>query len=268
MKRWQRVKLTELDQIVTNETEWLPNLERYSPEDDQRGCRRVDIFTYTNLALLHHFQVDNVPGKNGVHFAERAIALSMDYFWGDWRNRYLYQGKKVEIWDAKTCRERLEWFDVYRESIFCASALGDDKALDRLFTWADIDLSHDEGSWYYSQAENDFYILVALTMRGIKPKEQKKLRVQINSARTNRPKLWLEGFDAILENNVSDFLEALEAIFKNHLQKEYRPNNPPRCVMFEGTLLWRLAQRENMKLPELSEHIGDRIVRKESLFGK
>ncbi len=269
MKRWQRIGLDSngMLQMAKNMNEIFPFLEKYEPYMEQRACRSGDVRDYESIAILHHLEVEDIPALNGITSARRCTAVALDYFFGSWRNGYEFRGREVEILNATECRRRLEWVDVFRKGVLCASCIHDEYGFEELLKWPDVDLPYDEGAWSYTREENYFYIFLALAIREVKFDQQTLLRQKIESGRSLRARLWLTGLDAILSKDTNKLVVAIENLLAYNLKREFRPDHPFLALMVEGTILYNLGMRSGLQMPELPQNIMDRIVTKESLAG-
>lgn len=270
MERWKRVGVdaTAVAQIVRNAHEIAPTLEDRSPELFQKACRSIDVSEYTLAAAMSHLGVAGMPDVSGLFAAQRAAQIAVDYFFGSWRDHFANPSVRGEHFDAAMCRKHLEWFETYREGLFCACAVEDGESLNALLKWPDIDLHHDGGAWDVAKEENDFHILLALALRGEKPDQQERLGSGIKAGRAVRPKLCLAGLDAILQADPKALMTALDQLLKYNLKREFRPDHPYRALMVEGTILWHFARIKGMDLPDLPQPLEDRIVTRDSLSGK
>lgn len=270
MERWKRVGLdaAAIPVLVRSAHDMLPDRENRSPDLYQHGCRSSDVSRYRGAAILWHFEAAGLPDESGLFPAKRGAQIAVDYFFGSWRDHFANPSVRGEHFDAAMCRKHLEWFETYREGLFCACAVEDGESLNALLKWPDVDLHHDGGAWDVAKEENDFHILLALTMRNDKPEEQAKLRRRISAGRAVRPKLCLAGLDAILQADPRALMAALDQLLKYNLKREFRPDHPYRALMVEGTILWHFARMKGMDLPDLPQPLEDRIVTRESLSAK
>ena len=267
MKRWQKIKLRQKSvfQILANCREIFPDLEDRNPEFFQDAVRTMDVAEYALLACLHHLELEDVPGSSGYFCANRGAAISLDYFFGPWRETHFAENRKKEKPSVVLCRQRLDWINTFVGGLFCASITQDANCMGQLWKWADDDLKFDEGSWDYSVEANYFYIFLGLLKQGRKPEVQLRLRQSIVEGKATGPKIWLEAIDSIADRDTKTFSFVITKLLDYHLKNEFCDNNPMRAVLVNGTIFWELARMSGMKLPQLSVEIGNRIITKETV---
>jgi hypothetical protein len=198
--------------IARTTTDGFRRVEEWPPEAAQDAVRALAVMEYQLLTTMHHLEVAGTPGTDGLFTARRGAAMAVEYFFGSWREDFEYSNwadEPVEHWDAAKCRAGLAWFDAWREGLFCACVADDADALAALWRWPGADLAHDEGSWDAPQQENDFHVLLALTVRDEKADERGRLHKRIKESRRQRPKLWLAGLDAIVARDPAAVVAAL-----------------------------------------------------------
>lgn len=262
--RWARINMSgeAIVAIARNAREYLPETGRYNIAPNVGAMYRTDISVFTGIVFLHHLQAPNPPGEGGAVFARKAAQVSVRYFFGDWRKAYATGGER---WNEAECRRRWNWYDEYRCGLLCALVVDEEPALAEILRWPEEDLPHDGGAWDAPREENYFQSLLALTLRQANAAGQQRLREQIVGGRRVRPKLLVQGLDAIYLDDASGFLHVLEKLLAYHLKHEFQPDNDFRAILHEGSILFHVARRRGVTLPPLPANLQDRIVTAETI---
>lgn len=155
--------------------------------------------------------------------------------------------------------------DTYRKSILAALCTDADAELAKLVTWADQDLSFDDGTFRLTKEDNRFLILHSFVLGDSHHDRQGELRQFIRSGRGKRAKLLLTALEAIEGGDRDAFRKALVAVAKYHREREFRVDHPFQAIMIEGSMLWHVARRRGMRLDDLPLDVMDRIIRQETL---
>jgi len=265
VKRWERVgvfkefpdRFQGIIEVI--EEDWGPIGDYSNPDHDQNARRTGDLDTCMCAVLLQHFEVAHPLGEVRA-YAERIVAMTLDYFFGPWRDAYHFYPKKP--WNRAQCRKRLEWVKSYREGLLCALLLDDREAALRLADWPGPDVNRKDLD--FTPADIDYYILQARHLKGSPTSESKRLVASIQAGPRRRANKLLTALQAIEAGDASRFEAALTGYLKHFWSYEAELDELGRSVSMDGSILWHVARRAGLALP--AERM-DLIVTQQSIAG-
>lgn len=269
MKRWQRLNIflhkpDYFPGYVRNLSDSLTDIQQYSKDDDQRSRRAYDIDDCAAIALLGHFEYDDHPFGDVCEFGRKAAEIAVDFFYGDWRDKYLYEyvPRKTYL-NRQQCRERLDWFVSYRRGLMWSLILDEEQYLTELLQWPDSDLPPQHEINGVMSGDVFYHIVLARYLRGELNSEDTCFK---KAQRRKRHKLQLKTLKSIQDHDAVAFSEALQEVIDDFLVSEgYGSYLIEDFVCPEVTILWHVARRSGLELPKLDELRSDMVVTRESM---
>lgn len=143
--------------------------------------------------------------------------------------------------------------------LLCALLVDDENSISRVIAWPDVDLPVDDALGDLTSADNKYHIYLAMRLRGDPPEKFKSVAEAIRAGKRPRALLLLNAADALLTNDAPLFAEHLKHVVSNW-RKTIERNTAPR-VSIEGSILWHVARRRGVALPELPEKLDDLVLR-------
>lgn len=261
MKRWQRLRVygdkpERVQGLISNIAKKVESNEYHPDAYDSHLWFRTS--ECTDIVLLQHFEIPH-PFGDVTRFAQKAVDSSLEYLYGDWRDGYLYDRKRIT---REQTRKRLEWIVPYRRGLLFAMCLDDAERAERLAQWPDTDVHKKDLE--FSPADTDYHILLARYLCGKPLKDSSRLAASIKTGTRRRPKALLEALEAIEAGDPGKFSKKLERYLKGYLKSGIDPDDYETYVSMEGSLLWQTARRSGLELPSLPVELADLVVTAES----
>jgi hypothetical protein len=281
MKRYERVNLFN---GVKNFEGFAAPLTR--AKDD---IERLDVIGNKCFALQHilgdcyltllyyHFETSNPePIKPISYFIDHGIDCTLQYFYGSWRNGY----KKLPYEEPCTAQEsrlRTTWnHEFYQGSLF--SLLKNDKeSLLKIAQWIDRDIIEigsihpfDNSSHASITYFSPLFYIFAQYFCGI-PREKYVQEIDCITKGTHFvTKTLLKVWESIYERDPKTFEKQIMQMLDKHIKQASKMKppfdfSPLNIVSQEITLMWNIALRSGMKMPEFPEEVMDKIITPQSL---
>ncbi len=191
--------------------------------------------------------------------ARMGAAKLVELCHGDWRDGYREWPDSEPMTRAQS-RTRLGWIDDYRRGLLMALLVDESKAIRRIVEWPDTDLMVDDGSWDLTAADNDVQIALAFALRGERGTRLKRLVEKIRSSKRKRAMTFWAAVEAIVAGDAKGFARHLREATALY-QKSGFSTNGVEAVHIEGSILWHVARRAKLTLPELPQRTQDLILR-------
>jgi hypothetical protein len=244
----------------------------HSPDDASLAAHSANLLglDYTkadsvrkSLTLVYLGYLGAIP--SGHEFSDVAAqaragaARALEYFHGDWREGYrvFYYSEPMT---REQTRAKLGWIEPYREGLLMALCVDDEPTIRRLIDWPDADLPVDDGAWNLTAGDNLAQIALACRLRGEPETKVTQVVKRLQASKRKRVSVFWSAAVAILENESREFAASLKQLcdlcWKQAPEKDrlLRPH-------VDGSILWHLARRTGIALPNLPERSLDRIVR-------
>jgi hypothetical protein len=114
MRRWQRLGIFPNNPgyfpgYVHNMEKSISKLQMYGPGTDQRSARAYDLCDCSATAMLAHFEYNDHPFGDVIRYGRKATEIAVDFFYGDWREKYLYEYVPRTYLNRQQCLEKLDW---------------------------------------------------------------------------------------------------------------------------------------------------------------
>jgi hypothetical protein len=286
MKRYERVNLLEgvkerfegslyfLNKTVKDVTEIADNLPTTS---NAETMLTFAIHNCYHALWYYHFEISDLLLPVPVSFIiDNGINCALQYFYGKWRNGFRsfpYEAPCTE----KESRLVTQWnHQFYRGSLF--SLLKNDKeSLLRISQWIDRDIiqigaihpfnnSSHAPIFYFSPL---FYVFAQYFCNVPREKYATEIDSIANGVRS-ATKTLLKIWESIYNKDTKSFETQILAMVNKHIQKSAKTKQPftfmpDNIISQEATLMWNIALRSGMEMPEFPEEIMDRIVTPQSL---
>ncbi len=107
--------------------------------------------------------------------------------------------------------------------------------------------------------DNKYHTYLAMRLRGDAAAKFEPVAKTIRAGKRPRAALLLEAADALLAGDAPLFAEKLKHIVRNW-RKTIEPKSF-RVISIEGSILWHVARRRGLELPELPEKLSDLVLR-------
>lgn len=248
------------EEVVAKQYRWLAEMVReraVSPRftDDTDHDARFELFDQLGFVLLHHYgRADGFPSANQA--ARRGVELGRELFFGEWRNHFaIFEGP---AWNNQECRERIGWYNTFRESLCCALLLNDLAAAGELSQYPGSDAYQSEVE--APRRQHEFYLVLAGFLRGEVTNELQESWQSLKRSPQTRLKQMAQTLEFI-ENGDSD--ATLLSIKK--LCAHYRTHRDDIRAFYAGisldaSILWNLAKLRNLQVDSLAVDEQDFVV--------
>jgi hypothetical protein len=223
---------------------------------------KINLSHYFDVLHLKHLGVD-VPGLDIPTCLQRIVALTEEYFLGDWRD----SGDAYdEAHDRAGWRQEAYWVDEFRKGLLVTLLTDNRAALRSICSFVGPDLPPDEGSW--DRVDDDRHVLIHFAE--VLPEFVQSRRLPVNwdfmSVRRKRAKAMLQGLQCLPENDEQNFVKAVQVVVDSFVQSDFKdPTHSRVPVSWEGSILYRLAEIVWPKTPSLADKTMDYLLTRESL---
>ena len=262
--RWQRIGLDAekcagalhnigltFQQEISNPTESVLGND-YLKADAVRECLVLVYFGYLEAIPSGHMFSD-VSGQ-----PRACVAKALEYFYGDWREGYKDFPYSEPDTRAQT-RAKLGWIETYREGLLMALYIDDETAIRRLIEWPDTELPVDDGIFNQTAGDNLAQIALACRLRGEPEAKVAEVVEKLQASKRKRASVFWEAAVAILDKKPREFAASLKQLCTLYW-KQAAENDRIIRPHVDGSILWHLARRSSVALPDLPERALDRIV--------
>jgi hypothetical protein len=275
--RWERLGVTAKEcgeLIIFTESFWedpqavfakggrcITRLLRLTPPP------RLQMFPYSSLPI--HFLLRVValkfyeaiptshPFYDSLGVAQLGIAGALEYFFGDWREGFVLEGKSLTR--AET-RQKRPWFEPYRQGLLLAFFADDDESIEKLLEWPDTDLPVDTFESGMTAADNQGHIALATVLRGDTHSKTEQILTRVLGSGRKRAIAFASAVRALSEEDAAAFGKHLKDLSNLYLKK--LPRQWGVEIHVDGSILWQTARRRKLALPELRERNLDLILRR------
>jgi hypothetical protein len=231
---------------------------------DMNENKPNDYFSVTHsLNLVYFGYLEAIPSEHefsDVKTQARAgAARAIFYFYGAWRDGY----KEFDDSKPKTreqTRAKLGWIDHYREGLLMALYVDDETAIRRLIEWPDAELPVDDGIDDLTAADNLAQIALACRLRDEREAKVAQVVKKLRASNRKRPIAFWAAVVAMLEKATREFASSLKQLYDLY-RKKAPENDRLMRPHVDASILWHLARRSAIALPDLPERSLDRIVR-------
>jgi hypothetical protein len=232
-------------------------------EADEESPTHIAAVTKSLTLLFVHY-LEAIPA--GHKFSDvtaplrAGVAKAIEYFHGAWREGYKEYPNSRPMTRKRT-RSKLGWIDQYCEGLLLALYLDDETAIRRLIEWPDTDLPVDDGTDNLTAEDNLAQIALACRLRGEPEKKVAQIVKKLSARNRKRPIAFWTAAVAALEKKPREFADSLKQLCNLYRKLAEEQNDRIPRPHVDGTILWHLARRSGIALPDLSEWASDRIVR-------
>jgi hypothetical protein len=229
-------KLSERLELLPDWTDvqkWLASIEAVqglpprATEFDVACSKSRVASTRSLLALVAYFAEQP---QLATSYAEQCLNESKEFLFGEWRNTYLAENKRI---DPKWWKRNLMWMPVFEGVLLWGAVLGQWAALKEVGTFPEADgyLSHD-----YRAQERDLYVALGGFLRSAPVNELRELLDRAATGGSKRCKLAVAVVRACLARDAAGLQEALNAFLKHYKKIEFPKQDIIKKISVEGTL--------------------------------
>lgn len=136
----------------------------------------------------------------------------------------------------------------------------DEVAIRRLFEWPDTDLPVDDGLCNLTAGDNQAHIALAFRLRGEPERKIAQIVEKLRASNRKRAIVFWSAVEAIAAKEPPAFATQIKELC-NLYRKSAFQHSGFHNVHVDGSILWHLARRAGITLPELGERSLDLILR-------
>ena len=157
-------------------------------------------------------------------------------------------------------RAKLGWITPYREGLLLALFIDDETAIQRLIAWPDTDLPIDDGLSNLTAGDNYAQIALAFLLRGEPKKRISQIAGKLHASKRKRATAFWAAVEAIVAKEPETFSIHMKACCNIFRKRAFKRGVFPEPDV-DGSILWHLARRSKISIPELTERSLELIVR-------
>lgn len=236
--------------------------ERTAPgQIQQQFNRSLRIGDMVNCAVLEHLGYGPIEGlrkhlDNGVDYA-------CEYFFGDWWRADESDAKAL---DKTRPDRRLRWFDVLPNALLLGALTQRWNDVSKICSWFDasIELEYQAG-----QIEDEYMQLFLCIASNLAPQPMPGIEsvfAKVKACRTKRVKLLCAAWEAAIAKDQKVFDKAFKESVSQFLKQD--AENAPNVsfwVALPQSTIWLIAERNDLKFPELPEQLDAAVVRRQTI---
>lgn len=192
-------------------------------------------------------------GKNVVQAARLVVSSTLDYFYGEWRQKLPAPSGAI---NPVEWRKLCLWFEVVAESLPWVTASGDWKAVRKIAEYPPDDAFPEA-----KKAKGEAAWLRALIcyLRDEPKANVEAYLLKAEADKSKRPKLLSPVLRALLDKNAKEFEKTFLAYMAFYRKSEFKLNLN-KILAFDGTTLYHLGRKQGFKV-ELPENLADHVIR-------
>jgi hypothetical protein len=188
------------------------------------------------------------------------VARAIEFCYSAWRDGHKEFPYSKPMSRARTRAEH-GWITPYREGLLLALYVDDEDAIRQLIAWPDTDLPVDDGLDNRTAGDNLAQIALALRLRGEPKKKIAPVIDKLHATKRRRAIVFWTPVEAITEGQPRAFAVQMKALCDLYRKSASSDHSCFPAVHVDGSILWHLARRANLALPDLSERSLDLILR-------
>lgn len=216
-----------------------------------------------SLGVLGHMEViptDMEPAGGWHSYASDAGLVAEDYFYGAWRVAYRRFEDEPPL-TQEGARQELPWIDAYREGLLLTLLIDDERGIERVTSWPDDDLRPDEGTLDLPAMYTAYHTHLARLLRNAPAAELAKSSAKIRGQKSNRIDALVAALEAAFAGDAAAFATALKKHLTSYRNNTFRINRMDAAISMEGSILWHVARRRCLMLPDLPEKLSDIVLK-------
>ena len=210
--------------------------------------RRSELFNYYEVIELSHL---NIPNPwNPCYIANRAVQVTEEYFFGNWRQFYKVPFVYEDLVDDKLTSydkslRALDATDPIRWGLFFTTLThaSDLRCKIADFTLQDVCLNG--GTWELSDQDMSFLKVLCEYLRVGEIDETSLFATECGATKRKRARLAYKCLNAICKKSAEEFNRCFKDYMKQYLSREYNPELRPHTSC-EGAILFMLAQERGL----------------------
>ena len=162
--------------------------------------------------------------------------------------------------DRAQTRVKLNWIKPYREGLLMAMYVDDETGVRRLIEWPGTDLPVDDGLENLTAGDNVAHTALAFLLRGEPEARLSAVVDKIRATKRKRASVFWAAAEAIAAKEPRIFALRMKELCDLYLKSASdRPTFPIPHI--DGSILWHVARRCDIAVPELADSSLDRILR-------
>jgi len=236
--------------------------ERTKPgRPNQQFRRELYLDSCVACAVLEHLGYG--PIENLASWLDGGVTAALDYFFGDWWEDD--EEDAIALDKSRPDRE-LQWNGALMSGLLLAGLTGhwDDAA--KLCSWVDSSIQLEHRFELDDYEYQWLHLCIASELRPEPLEGIDEMLEALRQCRPKHPRMLCAAWEAAVAKDQKAFDKALKESVHNFLNV-HAQNVPNMCfwVALDESLIWLLAERNNLEFPALPEKMDAAIVRRQTV---
>jgi hypothetical protein len=290
MKRYERVRLhkggdhaVEMKEFMKQEVK--DRLEQQhidgvleSLDSNNTSFNTIITHYFWSIIGYVHYEMVAIEKKQVVQALNVAVQTTLTFLYGKWRTCYSWNNIICDFPEGPPyltvdeTRQKIGWVYDFRDGLLAALLLDDRDSAQKMLDWIQIDACRDKNrSAQTDPSDVEYLMLLGHFFRTGYLDNVDSLKEAVRKGRCKRTQMLLDCLERIVTKDVKKFVTLFEKYlkhaFKSNLMFSHpdSPRSPAALTDIDACIIWTVALRSGLTLPELSDELMDYVIRPQTL---
>jgi hypothetical protein len=225
-----------------------------------------------------HYEAIELSKDSVIQSLRIAIQAILCFLYGEWRTRYSWHHFIYTSPDGPPyltvdeTRQKIGWVYTFREGLLAALLLNDRDSAQKMLDWVQIDACRDKSrSAQVDPSHVEYFMLLGYFFQTGHLDNVESLKEAVRKGRCKRTQMLLDCLERIVTKDVKKFV----ALFEKYLKYAFKsnllfshpdsPRSPAALTDIDSCIIWAVALRSGLTLPELPDELMDYVIRPQTL---
>jgi hypothetical protein len=169
-------------------------------------------------------------------------------------------------------RQKIGWVYTFRDGLLAALLLDDRDSVQKMLDWIQIDVCRDKSrSAQTDPSDVEYLMLLGHFFRTGHLDNVDSLKEAVRKGRCKRTQMLLDCLERIVTKDVKKFVTLFEKYLKHAFKSNLlfshpdSPRSPAALIDIDACIIWTVALRSGLILPELPDELMDYVIRPQTL---
>jgi hypothetical protein len=230
------------------------------------------------IASEVHYEAIELP-KDSVIQSLRIVVQAILYFlYGKWRTCYswhninCYSPEGPPYLTVDETRQKIGWVLTFRDGLLAALVLDDRDSAQKMLDWIQVDTCRDKSRIAQTDPSDvEYLMLLGHFFRTGHLDNVVSLKEAVRKGRCKRTQMMLDCLERIVTKDVKKFVSLFEKYLKHAFKLNLlfshpdSPRSPAALTDIDASIIWTVALRSGLALPELPDELMDYVIRPQTL---
>jgi hypothetical protein len=225
-----------------------------------------------------HYETIELPKDSIIQSLHITIQAILCFLYGKWRTCYSWHNfiytspEGPPYLTVDETRQKIEWVLTFREGLLAALLLDDQDSVQKMLDWIQIDACrYKDRSSQRDPSDVESLMLLGHFFRTGHLDNVESLKEAVRKGRCKRTQMLLDCLERIVTKDVKKFV----ALFEKYLKYAFKSNlmfshpdsvrSPAALTDIDACIIWTVALRSGLTLPELPDELMDYVIRPQTL---